>query len=105
MALSFQDEQGCREIWCVRDSGGHAAADVVCGVVCMNVRGASLSVSTFPSIASYHSPIIPCSPSFPSRDKLVSVQGRFHSDYRAFEAIEGVFEGVGAAAAAGTHRP
>ncbi len=28
-----------------------------------------------------------------TRDKLVAVQGRFHSDYRAFEAIEGVFEG------------
>ena len=23
----------------------------------------------------------------------MAVQGRFHSDYRAFEAIEGVFEG------------
>jgi hypothetical protein len=35
-----------------------------------------------------------------TRDKLVAVQGRYHSDYRAFEAIEGVFDGAAAAAAA-----
>lgn len=29
----------------------------------------------------------------------MAVQGRYHSDYRAFEAIEGVFEGAAAAAA------
>lgn len=36
----------------------------------------------------------------PRRDKLVGVQGRYHahSDYRVFEAIEGVFDGAGGGA-------
>jgi hypothetical protein len=107
-----------RTTWLCRSKTSRAAARFgacllfcVCMYVCINMcvlcptvcsgsrrRGKRLACASNP----FHlvNQPIPQSPKPKHRDKLVAVQGRYHSDYRAFEAIEGVFEGAGGAAAA-----